>query len=643
MNRIVKLSVWFLLVSLVFTAQALGQDSPVAFFVAPDGNDAWSGRLLRPNEEGTDGPVATLKAARDAARKVGTERGRMIIVQEGDYYLDESLRLDGRDSGLTITAAAEATVNVYGGQKVTGWVQDGDFFRAHLPGVKEGEWDFRALVVDGRLCSRASLPGGNGKFTHLNEFPVPWMSTTGGGWKRKPTAEELTKMKFKGKDVPGSVEARNAEVRVYHMWDESMVGVAEIDRENNVISFASATSHPAGAFGVKNYKIFNVRAGMTKPGLWYLDRVKGDVVYWPLQREDLIYHEVIAPKVQTVISIEGTREKPVRGISLRGLRISVTTTPLKAGGFGAGGYRGAINVAYAQDCELTELEVSNVAGQGINVRSSQNVSITKNHVHHTGACGVRAPSCVVTDNYIHHVGEIYPSAIGLWGGGNGCVLSHNEIHDTSYTAINCGGKNHRIEYNHIHRAMQKLHDGGGIYCFAGDGTVLRGNLIHDIVDTGGYGASAYYLDERSENCLVEGNLSFGVARPSHNHMALRNTIRNNVFVYEGDMRLTFPKCSEFTFEKNVLYATGKITFSNPEAVTEMNDNIIHSAKGQVIGKKLNNYSEAGDEKLAGGKRNLAVDPKIAEYKSGRVSFRVGTPTARLGIKSIDVSSAGPRE
>ena len=37
-------------------------------YVAPDGNDAWSGRLARPNAGRTDGPLASLQGARDAIR-----------------------------------------------------------------------------------------------------------------------------------------------------------------------------------------------------------------------------------------------------------------------------------------------------------------------------------------------------------------------------------------------------------------------------------------------------------------------------------------------------------------------------------------------------------------------------------------------
>ena len=40
------------------------------FYVATNGNDAWSGKLAAPNAESSDGPFATLQRARDAIRAV---------------------------------------------------------------------------------------------------------------------------------------------------------------------------------------------------------------------------------------------------------------------------------------------------------------------------------------------------------------------------------------------------------------------------------------------------------------------------------------------------------------------------------------------------------------------------------------------
>ena len=39
-------------------------------FVAPDGNDSWSGQIETPKSDRTDGPLATLAGARNAVRKL---------------------------------------------------------------------------------------------------------------------------------------------------------------------------------------------------------------------------------------------------------------------------------------------------------------------------------------------------------------------------------------------------------------------------------------------------------------------------------------------------------------------------------------------------------------------------------------------
>ena len=630
-------------VGLAFASAQESATRDSVYYVAVNGDDSWSGRVARANAERTDGPLATLEAACKAARTLGTKQQKKIIIQQGQYFFDEPLVLTDRDAGLTIESAPGAKVDIYGGRKVIGWKKDGEkFYSAKLPGVKSGSWDFRALVVNGRFCPRGRLPE-KGYFEHLSKFDVPWMSTTGGGWKRKPSKEELTTLKYRPEDLGPWLDINNAEVTVYHMWDESMVGISTMDTASHSLTFANPSGHPPGAFGVKKYVVRNVRQGLTKPGQWYLDRSAGKVVYWSLPGEDMTRAEVFAPTIESIIRIEGARDKPARDITIRGITLSVTTTPLEAGGFGAGKFDGAVTITSAQNCWLLELEILNVGGQGIKA-SGDNLRIERCDVHHTGACGIRCrgTACIISDNHIHDVGLTYPSAIAMQGGGRDCLISHNEIHETPYTAVNCGGQNNRIEHNLIYHAMQELHDGAGIYCFAGNGLVLRGNFIRDIVDTGGYGASAYYLDERSENCLVEGNLSIGIARPSHNHMAKRNTIRNNVFISDADARLTFPKSSDYTVEKNIVYAKGKIVLENPDAITTLRNNVLFSEAGIVQARKLNNYSQSGTYQLKADSGNLLDDPLVLEFKAGIVKFDLSSPARKLGIKPIDVSRAGRR-
>ena len=556
-----------------------------AIYVSPKGNDSYSGKLPALGAARTEGPKATLSGALEAARKLPPGKTRRIIIKAGEYFLDSTVTLAAEDANLTIEAAKGEKVVLYGGRRITGWEPDGDgLWAAKLPQVDGKAWDFRMLAVNGRFCKRARLPK-EGTFTHLTVFDVPWMSTTGGGWKRKPTQEELTTLKYKPEDLGPWLDTRNAEITVYHMWDESVVGVAAMDTEKQTITFTNPAGHPPGAFGVRKYVVWNVRQGMTEPGQWYLDRTANKVVYKPLPGEDMRKAEVLAPTMDVIFRVNGTEAAPVKDVTLRGLTLSLTNTPLKAGGFGASAFEGAVNAIYAPGLRLEGLTIQRVNGQGIAAWKCPGMVIENCETTQTGACGIKADcvGAIVRNNHVHHIGLTYPSAIALSVGGTDVAVSHNEVHDCPYSGITFGGNDCVIEGNLIYRAMQELHDGAAIYITFCKRVAVRGNLVRDIVDTGGYGASAYYLDEQAEDCVVEGNISESTGWPSHNHMAKHNTIRNNVFHCPGEAKLTFPKSSDYTFEHNVLVAKGKISFSNPAAITTWKDNVFFSGTGEYDG------------------------------------------------------------
>ena len=581
--------------------------SAVTLYVATRGTDTQMGTQLQ--------PLATLDAARDAARRAGAGQHR-IVVLPGEYYLEKTLELDARDNGLNIDAEVTNSVVIYGGRPVTGWRKDGEsLWCADLPGVKEGEWDFRALVVNGRMPERARLPE-SGTFTHTSVFDVPWLSSVGGGWERKPTQAELTTLLYDAKDLPASIDVRNAEVRVYHMWDESLVGVASNDVTHHILTFSTPAKSPAGAFGVKKYVVFNTREGLTKPGQWYLDRTAGRVVYWPLPGEDMAKAKVVAPVLERVISVAGTAKAPVEKVTLRGLSVQATTTPLKPAGFGASEYAGAVNLAYVRQCTIEGVEICNVGGQGILARDLSECRIDDCRIHHIGACGIRASgnASSVSRCHIHHVGVYHPSAVALsishtWSeaDANGFRIFRNEIHDTPYSGIILGGGGHLVEENLIYRVMRELQDGGAIYGSVKK-CILRGNVVRDVVKMGeGYGVSSYYLDEGSQDCMVERNVSIGVERPVHNHIASDLIIRDNVFTAETNMTLSFPRSRRCAFTGNTVFAPGKITVSPPNAITSWTNNFMVQ-DGLGIGGVPQAFSigDAMPAAAAPGRRTYAV-------------------------------------
>ncbi len=620
--------------ALVFSCCVLFAARAAELHVSPNGDDSRDGS--------TTAPLRTLAAALRSNALLNAPATTTIWLHNG-VHEDVSVEIGPAHSGLTIKAAPGAKPILLGGRRVRDWEREGEkFWSAPWP-ISDGAKAIapRLLVVNGRLCPRARLPERD-SLAHVTAFDVPWMSTTGGGWKRPPTPEELTTLRYAPGLLPADLEVRNAEVTVFHMWDESVVGVASHDAAAGVLRFSSESGHPPGAFGVKKFVVWNTREGLTQPGQWYHDRVRGRLIYWPLPGEATDRVEAYAPTATTLLRLAGSRAAKVRNVSVEGLELPVTTVPLVAAGFAAEAFDGAITLSDTEDCAFRALTVHRVAGHGI--KTGRGVSGTVVEGCEIADCGagglyVGGRRARLHNNHVHGIGRSYPSAVGIYEGGEECVVSHNEVHDTSYSAINYGGRGNRIEYNLLYDCMKVLHDGAAIYMFAADRCVLRGNVARDITDRGGYPVSAYYLDERSTNCVVEENLALRVSWPAHNHMATNNVIRRNVFIADGDMKLTWPRCREFTMAENVLYATGKIRLEGANYVTNWTRNLFFSGVGKIEQVEMRDYSSV--KTIEGEPADSTVgDPLFADWPNGKVRLRSGSPALKMGLPQPDFSRAG---
>lgn len=68
---------------IAFLVIALREAGGETLYVAPDGNDAWSGRIAAPDPAKQDGPLASLAGARAAIRRLkaaGGLRGPLEVV-----------------------------------------------------------------------------------------------------------------------------------------------------------------------------------------------------------------------------------------------------------------------------------------------------------------------------------------------------------------------------------------------------------------------------------------------------------------------------------------------------------------------------------------------------------------------------------
>ncbi|HUU89865.1 MAG TPA: hypothetical protein VM238_01505, partial [Phycisphaerae bacterium] len=159
---------WICLLGLALCLLPAARARAVTVHVAPDGSDAWSGRLARPNADRTDGPLASLAGARDAVRKLMSATQLVepvrVVIADGTYTLDEPVTFTPGDSGTKdapiIYEAAEGARPVFtAGREITGFAvgEDGTW-SVKLPDVASGKWTFDQLFVGDRWATRARSP-----------------------------------------------------------------------------------------------------------------------------------------------------------------------------------------------------------------------------------------------------------------------------------------------------------------------------------------------------------------------------------------------------------------------------------------------------------------------------------------------------
>jgi len=75
-----------------------------ALFIAPSGNDNWSGKLAEPNKNETDGPFATFQKTQETIRELKKmdklpANGITVYIHEGNYSISKTIKLTTEDSG----------------------------------------------------------------------------------------------------------------------------------------------------------------------------------------------------------------------------------------------------------------------------------------------------------------------------------------------------------------------------------------------------------------------------------------------------------------------------------------------------------------------------------------------------------------
>ena len=172
-------------VSLSETSVSSGGGQTGPFYVAPNGNDGWSGTLPAPNAVGTDGPFATFDRARAAVQALSKTGLHQVVVQfrSGTYFLPATVQFTAADSGSASTPIIyenypDETPVISGGIPITGWKKSPTVAGAWQATVT-GYQPFEQLWVNGqrRYRVRAAASSSSGYLYNLG--PVYVSSATG--------------------------------------------------------------------------------------------------------------------------------------------------------------------------------------------------------------------------------------------------------------------------------------------------------------------------------------------------------------------------------------------------------------------------------------------------------------------------------
>jgi len=660
--------------------QAATTSEALQLYVSPQGNDAWTGTLKKPNESKTDGPFATIQGARDAIRKLkaaGKVTGPIeVLLGEGTYFTEQPIVFTPEDSGtqeapITYAAFPGTSPVISGGRLIPGWVRSRlgktigtEVWMSELAKVKSGEWYFKELFVKGDRRPRTRLPEtGYYHFTSLVESTGEhqWSDGVMGAGFKEGALQEWKNLK-------------DVEIVALTRWIESRSPIASLDMNNHIVHFAKKstfrledTRNP-GKFS--RYFVENVFEALKKPGQWYLDRHEGMLYYLPKPGETPKSVKAIAPCVQQIIRVVGTGEgydKTVHDLHFKGITFRHAEweyPPDKASSPQAAmDVPGAVYLESASRCSISKCTVEEVGTYGIEIGANcRNITVSKCKIQDLGAGGVKvghgSSHSTVEDCQIAHGGRIYPSAIGVWVGNSGDnQVVHNHIHDFFYTGISVGwtwgygdskAVRNSIEYNHIHDIGQgMLSDMGGIYTLGiSPGTKLTHNLIHD-VSAYSYGGWGIYPDEGSSNLLIEKNVVYKTKTGGfHQHYGKENIVRNNVFALAREEQIIRSREEDhksFDFVNNIVYFTqGSLLGSNwSNDRFFMDKNIYWNPKNKKILFKKDTFRQW--QKRGHDKNSLITDPLFVNPDKYDFRLQPKSPAIKLGFENIDLSEVGPRK
>ena len=505
--------------------QGSASDAPApqgdAFYVAKNGNDAWSGRLAAPNAEGTDGPFASLERAQAAMR---ADTVKTTYVREGSYNLTGTLGLGASDSGVRILGYPGEQAVLSGGERVTGFTYEGNGVWSALLSAAPG----LDVTVDGvryRLASKGAYDP--------QDPTTGWFVADASAYGASKNA-----LRYRVGDVTTADLVPGSRVQVFdtERLQDAILTVAGIDTVTRTLTFTADA--PFTMRDGSTFKLLGNSSHVDQVGEFAYRASDGRLVI--KAGEGFTGTGVEVARLGTLLRLNGAN-----GVTVQGLTFANMTTDGNA-------------------LDVLNGDVNTIAGNsfvnvGTGIRLTQGSDrnlVSGNYLDHLGINGIaltgQSIGNAVTGNRIQHIGEVRKYAGGIMASGiSDTVISHNDIDHSARYGISVKNwdtatisLNNAILHNRVRNTGLETADSGGIELLGrsnlNTGTRIEGNRVEHtggiattssgqwLRDYKGYGI---YLDDLTSGVTVTGNFLRDTAWAAVMiHGGHDNTVTNNVSV-----------------------------------------------------------------------------------------------------------------
>jgi len=460
----------------------VGSVAVAEIHVDPAGDDTNPGTAER--------PLQTFAAAQAAARKTGSQT---LLFHGGTYYLPETIRITPEDSGTTFASAPGESAVLSGGLRLE------LHWQPYRDGILQAETPaglvIDQLFVDGRRQHMARYP-------NFDPDVRPYNGAAADAFSPQRAARWAD-------PVGGYIHAMHrAHWGGYHYRITGKNEKDEVIYEGGWQNNRQMGMHPEHRF------VENIFEELDAPGEWFHNGRTSTLYFYPPADVDADQATVEVVRLPHLIELKGSRESPVRFVSLRGFvfRHAARTfmdakEPLLRSDWTI--YRGgAVLFDGAEDCEIADCESDQLGGNAVFVNNyNRRIRITGCDIHDTGASAiafvgdpraVRNPlfeyrqrqncaeidktpgpqsdnypaDCVVEDCLLRHFGVVEKQATGVQiSMSQGITIRHCSIYEASRAGINIsegtfGG--HLVEYCDVFDTVRETGDHGSFNSWGRD-------------------------------------------------------------------------------------------------------------------------------------------------------------------------------